>query len=170
MSEATKSITGQYPTWRHIHNQGWTYVLADFDVAQAIGLGQHLHKLDKSMSPQEHIQHILVTCITHFKRNIASRKFPQAIRDLFWELTVLRDKKAVEDVFAELKRYHIKAVDDLVDFYQKPWVLSSLSPAYTRVPSDIFNKINRTTNAGESAHANSNRMGKKNSLLAAIHK
>jgi len=165
-----KRLTGRRSMWRHIDESGWSYILADFDSAQAMGLGQYLHKLDKTRSPTQHLQHVLVTCITHFKRNIAARKFPSEIRDLFWSIPTLRSQNAVEKIFLKLRDLGQKSVDDLVQFYEKPWVLSSLSPAYTKVPLEIFNTLTRSTNAGESAHANANRMGKRNSLLAAIFK
>jgi len=155
IAETVKQLTHRFPAWQHIDGgSGWAYVLADFDPAQAMGLGRHLYKLDKARTPIQHLQHILVTCTTHYKRNIAARKFSPEITNLFWKLIKLRDKVAVDDTFAELRRFQIKAVDDLVDFYETPWVISSLSPAYTLVPEEVFNSISRTTNAGESAHAN----------------
>ena len=171
IEEVIKQLTGNLPTWHHIHNAGgWAYVVADFDPAQAIGLGQHLHKLDKTCTPVKHLQQVLITCITHFKRNIVARKFPEEIRNLFWLILTLRNKIAVNETITRLKNFHLKTIDDLLHFYKQPWVLSSLSPAYTQVPQEVFNQINRMTNAGESAHANANRMGKGNSLLGAIYK
>ncbi|CAG8854679.1 45514_t:CDS:2, partial [Gigaspora margarita] len=59
-------------------------------------------------------------------------------------------------------------VADWVQDKRQPWVLASLSPAFTKMLPAIWAKTPFTTNAGESAHANINRNGYGLSLLAAI--
>jgi len=169
VADTIKEHTGKYPNWRHIHGEGWAYVQADLDVAQAKGLGMHLEKIDSTKNAEEHLQHVLIACITHYGRKLDEKHFPQEVKRLMASIPYLEDSVAIDHAIADLMGRQEKEIHDWLDFYLRPWVLSSLSPVYTKVPHDIFSSLSRTTNASESNHANANRDGKKMNLLETIY-
>jgi len=75
LAEVIREHTNSYPTWRHIHGEGWAYVLADMDSAQAKGLGMHLNRIDSTKTSDEHLQHILISCLVHFHRALQQKIF-----------------------------------------------------------------------------------------------
>lgn len=58
-------------------------------------------------------------------------------------------------------------IDWLAD-KKTPWVLSAISPAYTKMALDIWNMNRNNTNVNEGAHHSINLDGTALSLLAAI--
>ena len=60
-------------------------------------------------------------------------------------------------------------VDWLLD-KKTPWILSAISPAYTKMAPEIWNVNRNNTNVNESAHHNINIDGISLSLLAAVKK
>jgi hypothetical protein len=59
---------------------------------------------------------------------------------------------------------------DWISFYKTPWILASLTEAYTKMPIDLWNSTPFDTNIAESAHASVNREGTKLKLRTAIIK
>ena len=84
------------------------------------------------------------------------------------KIPFIDSKEALDVVLDELRARPEKEVQDWLKFYTQPWLLSSLSPAQTKMPLDIFWRISRSTNASESNHANANRSGKQMSLHATV--
>jgi hypothetical protein len=60
-------------------------------------------------------------------------------------------------------------IDWLTD-KKTPWILAGISPAFTKMASEIWNINRNNTNVNESAHHNININGTSLSLLAAIKK
>ncbi|CAB4390879.1 unnamed protein product [Rhizophagus irregularis] len=73
--------------FKHIHETGWSCIIADLDFAQAKGLGLALNKIDSTKDWKEHLIHILKSYQVHYKR-----KFK---------------KKDMEKQFKQLKKIHL---------------------------------------------------------------
>lgn len=168
LAEVIRQYTGSCPTWRHIHGEGLVYVLADMDSAQAKGLGMHLNRIDPSRTIDEHLQHVLLACLVHFHRELSHKSFTDEIKKQMARIPYVESEEELEEVLEYLKARPEKEVQDWLHFYAQPWVISSLSPARTKVPQNIIKCLQRNTNASESNHANANRSGKNLSLHATI--
>lgn len=168
IAEVIREHTNSYPRWRHIHNEGWAYVLADMDPAQAKGLGMHLSKIDPTRNADEHLQHILVSCLVHFHRALHSKRFSDEVKDIMKKIPFIVDKETLNLTLDRLRMYPEKEIHNWLEFYTQLWLLSSLSPAKTKMPLDIFCRLSRTTNAIESNHANANWSGKQMTLHATV--
>jgi len=55
-------LTRKSPQFYHIHKTGWKCIIGDLDYAQAKGLGETLHSIDKNLSWDEHLCHIFKSC------------------------------------------------------------------------------------------------------------
>ncbi|CAG8612356.1 24201_t:CDS:10 [Racocetra persica] len=65
--EAIKNLTNMSVKIKHIHNNGWSCILGDLDLAQAKELGLALSNIDPSLSWTEHLVHIFKTCRLHYQ-------------------------------------------------------------------------------------------------------
>ena len=63
-----KQLTGKPVQFKHIHNNGWSCILGDFDLGQMKGLGLALYNLDTTRSWEEHLMNIFKSCHVHFQR------------------------------------------------------------------------------------------------------
>jgi hypothetical protein len=68
--DVISSITKRKVKFFHIDNEcdGWNSIIADLDFAQAKGLGEALHTLDGSKTWDNHLTHILKSCLVHYER------------------------------------------------------------------------------------------------------
>ena len=61
-------LTGSSPQIFHIHQKGWKCILGDLDQAQAKGLGMALHKIQNTLTWEEHLFYIFKSCRIHYNR------------------------------------------------------------------------------------------------------
>jgi hypothetical protein len=61
-------LTGNKPQIFHIHQEGWKCILGDLDQAQAKELGMALHKIQNTLTWEEHLFYIFKSCRIHYNR------------------------------------------------------------------------------------------------------
>ena len=105
LAEVIREHTNSYPTWRHIHGEGWAYVLADMDSAQAKGLGMHLNRIDSTKTSEEHLQHVLISCLVHFHRALQQKKFSDEIKKLMTKIPYVEDETYLNETMDKLKAH-----------------------------------------------------------------
>ncbi|CAG8499933.1 12595_t:CDS:2 [Dentiscutata heterogama] len=80
-------------------------------------------------------------------------------------------KKLIEQEIERSTDISIKNIcSDWISFYKTPWILASLTEAYTKMPINLWNSTLFDTNIAESVHASVNREGTKLKLRTAIIK
>lgn len=133
-----------------------------------LGLGDYLHSLDRSRTWEEHLQYILVFCITHLKRNFAKKYPKHPLR--YAILDKLFDSKSREEVrqnmhsmcllYPELKQWIVNK--------QPQWILSGLVQSESKVPTSYWIHAKKHTGDSESSHFQENNfVGRGRSLVAA---
>jgi len=68
-----EEASGASMRWKHIHGSGVEAVQADMCHKQASGLGHYLNSIEPSLTWQDHIQHVLMFCLVHFRRGIEQK-------------------------------------------------------------------------------------------------
>jgi hypothetical protein len=135
------------------------------------GLGDYLHKLDPTREWDEHIEHILVFCEVHLKRNFAKRFPRHTIRHEFFQLLFGANSKVEIDAhmqsicieYPELKQWILN---------KKPrWLLAGLTRSESKVPYSSWLRARKHTGVGESSHFQDNNFtGRRTSMLNAVLK
>ena len=102
----TDSIPKSGLRWKHIDgdDSNLTYVKADWDRAQAKGLGLYLHDLDPTQTWQEHLSQVYVGCLVHFYRNVRKQKACDEVKLLMKSLPGLNEKEDVDKRFSNSAR------------------------------------------------------------------
>jgi hypothetical protein len=138
---------------------------------RTLGLGDFLHKLDPTREWDEHIEHILVFCEVHLKRNFAKRFPRHRIRHEFFQLLFGANSRLEIDAhmraicleYPELKQWMLN---------KKPrWLLAGLTRSESKVPFKYWLQARKHTGIGESSHFQDNNFtGRKTSMLNAVLK
>jgi hypothetical protein len=124
LSPLIEEASGAPIWWKHIHGSGVKVVQADMCHKQASGLGHFLNSLDPSFTWQEHIQHVLMFCLVHFRRGI-EQKFRN--HDCY-PLMLRLPTAPKEAILATLCRHRSADVRDWAKHKQIPWVLAGINP------------------------------------------
>lgn len=163
-----ENLTGNLVLWRHIHGSGICTVIADMDGAQAKGLGQFLHMLDNSRTWTEHLQHQLIFCQVHIRRNFR-KQFPihpaQHMLHHLFEATTCKD-------YLERIQGFIAVHPELRSWFkakQKPWIISAIAKGASKIPSMHWVYARKNSNLAEVSHfEENNACGRKLALLTGI--
>jgi len=133
-----------------------------------LGLGDYLHSLDKSRTWDEHIQHLLVFCIVHLKRNFAKR-FPKhparyVILDKLFNASsqeeLRQHMQSMCAMYPELKAWIVNK--------QPQWLLSGLCQSESKVTTSYWIYAKKHTGDSEGSHFQENNFtGRGRSLIAA---
>ena len=141
------------------------------DILISIGLGDYLYSLDPSREWDEHLQHLLVFCTVHLKRNFAKR-FPHhparyIIIDKLFTTSgpVTRSALAAHmhsmcTLYPELRTWIINK--------QPQWLLSGICQSESRVAIEDWTLAKKHTGDSESSHFQENNfIGRGRSICAA---
>ena len=136
-----------------------------------IGLGDYLHSLDPTRQWDEHLQHILIFCSVHVKRNFA-KKFPthplrHKIHELLWgcesKSKLYEHMDSICVTYPELRHW--------VTNKKVSWLISGLTKAESKIDPTWWEYARKHTGVGESSHYQDNNFtGKKTTLLNAVLK
>ena len=135
------------------------------------GLGDYLHQVDPSREWHEHLQHILVFCTVHLKRNFA-KKFPMhparhmILDKIFTSNTkdeISQHMRSVCTAYPELRSWIVNK--------QPEWLMTGLAQSASKVPIEYWTFARKHTGNSESSHFQENNFtGRKTSLLNATLK
>jgi len=164
--------------------QGLRTITADMDMKQApgkpsisytyteymltrLGFGDFLHNLDPEREWDEHLQHMLVFCQVHVKRNFRKKHPNHAalyVVGQIWEAKTIEELEAkmdsISSVYPELKSW--------INSKKAPWILAGLTPETSKVPTEWWDYARKHTGAGESSHFSDNTFaGRKLTMLKA---
>jgi hypothetical protein len=146
-------------------------ITADMCMKQGPGLGDYLHDKYKAYTWDEHLQHILVFCQVHVKRNFR-KKFGD--HDAKEAVNRLWDQTSVEELFKIVKGIQATFGDAKLDQWlktkvSKPWILAGLCSAQSKMDYRYWKAVAKHTNISESSHFQDNYgTGRGLSLLGAI--
>jgi hypothetical protein len=153
----------------HIHNgAGIQTVTLDMCPKQAPGFGDHLHTLDNKLEWNEHLQHMLVFCKIHVRRNFLKKFRKHALTHHFEKifssensLEIAQHMHGMCEVHPELKTWFSAK--------QNPWILAGLSREQSKVDIRWWLLARKDTNISESSHHQDNySTGINLSLLASV--
>ncbi len=164
-------------------------ILVDEHGGQIKGLARYLGEENPTRTAESHILAIVKTCRVHYERSLhklEAKGISQGSLCIQYILIIeLCDKLRVLPHVTQKKVYleTLYEVQTIAESQQltvllnwlkhkdnNPWVLKCLSRATTEMSEHDWKTTSFTTNIAESAHALSQREGKKLSLLAAIQK
>ncbi|KAH8684403.1 hypothetical protein BGZ60DRAFT_165405 [Tricladium varicosporioides] len=157
----------------HIHqtSTGLRTIGLDMCKKQAGGLGDYFHEKDPSREWYEHLQHILVFCTVHLKRNFA-KKFPlhparhMLLDKIFGSESsdeITTHMRNICTVYPELQSWVVNK--------QPTWLIAGLARSASKVPIAYWTFARKHTGISESSHFQENNFtGRKTSLLNATLK
>ncbi|UZO20295.1 uncharacterized protein OCT59_012721 [Rhizophagus irregularis] len=157
--EANK-LSNKPSHFRHIHGDGWVCVLADLDQAQALGLGKAMKKMDPS-HPTRKLKNIYNINVDHYPYCADTK------HDML-EILKANSSEEINQIFGQIKMRNEDGIQNWLEYYQKPWVLGSLTYHYSLMSYEDWQTTPFDTNIAESAHAMINRTGKSLKLKIAI--
>ncbi|CAG8781389.1 4329_t:CDS:10, partial [Cetraspora pellucida] len=150
-----KFFTGQPSKFKHIHESGWNCIVGDLDIAQIIRLGETLALIDSLYSWEEHLIYIYKLCQVHFKRKLFKKKFTPEIK-IEMESLLTTTTENIDNIFNKLILN--KDIIDWVQFYQKPYIITSLNPNISNISYNDWHAAPNSTNCAEAVHSMSNYM------------
>jgi hypothetical protein len=163
---------GQSPiTFQHIHGYGLVTIGVDMCNKQAGGFGDYLAEIAPDRTWDEHLQHMLVFCQVHVRRNFMEKYQKHPVFHyikLLWtdvdNLSALKEHiQSICVTFPEMKSWYANK--------ETNWILAGLSAKASKVPYEWRKIARKDTNASESSHAQDNFFtGTKNALLHSILK
>ena len=133
-----------------------------------IGLGDYLHDIDPTREWDEHLQHLLVFCRVHLKRNFMKRFGNHEARHIVLNKIfgpdsreeILENMRSICQMYPELTRW--------VNHKKPRWLMSGLAQSESKVPIEYFTIARKHTGLSESSHFQENhRIGRKISMLHA---
>ncbi|RKF71415.1 hypothetical protein GcM3_102023 [Golovinomyces cichoracearum] len=138
-----------------------------------LGIGNYLASIDPQNWPwYDHLQHTLVLCQVHFKRNIEDRmvqgrvyvagKHPEEY-GLHYNPDYIRELTS-RDFEAE------KRVRTWAQNKANPVIAAAINRNCTKIDKDLFGRIRKHTNSNEQTGNKSNATGWRQRLLPAIEK
>ncbi|CAK5282197.1 unnamed protein product, partial [Mycena citricolor] len=156
-------------------------ILLDGEVAQALGLGEFLKSYNDPATSGIHsrdavdlLSYVLKTCSVHFHRHVKEleKSTPSDLVQRIRSFPGLKTGEEVERWLAEMPdalQPFSDAHNWLKHKLSNPWILPSLSPVLSKIPSSDFNTTPSHTNIVETAHAARNAETRKHvGLLDAI--
>jgi len=68
--EVYEDLTGEKPSFQYFNSEkkGWGAIIVDLDKGQARGLSLALNSLYNSISAEQHLLHVIKSCLIHFER------------------------------------------------------------------------------------------------------
>ena len=145
------------------------YILGIYIVyADFLGFGDFLHSLDKAKRWEEHLQHMVVFCRVHVKRNFAKEWPKHTVRhsiDIIWQQEtqdgLFQHMNNICEVYPELKKW--------INHKRTPWILAGLTKELSKVPEAWWTFARKHTGISESSHfSDNNYTGRALSLLNAV--
>ncbi|GBC34674.1 hypothetical protein GLOIN_2v1788167 [Rhizophagus irregularis DAOM 181602=DAOM 197198] len=115
------------------------------------------------MKAKEHLQYVFKSCCIHYKRNVDHYPYCADTKHDMLEILKANSSKEINQIFGQIKMHWL-------EYYQKPWVLGSLTYHYSLMSYEDWQTTPFNTNIAESAHAMINRTGKSLKLKIAILK
>ncbi|PKK65625.1 hypothetical protein RhiirC2_785883 [Rhizophagus irregularis] len=83
--------------FKHIHETGWSCIIADLDFAQAKGLGLALNKIDSTKDWKEHLIHILKSY-----QKIQEKRYGEAVVDEMNALLIAKSENEIDLLFDKI--------------------------------------------------------------------
>ncbi|CAB4375450.1 unnamed protein product [Rhizophagus irregularis] len=166
--EIVEKLSNKPAYFRHIHGDGWVCVLADLDQAQALGLGKTMKKMDPTRKAKEHLQYVFKSCCIYYKRNVDHYPYCADTKHDMLEILKANSSEEINQIFGQIKMRNEDGIQNWLEYYQKPWVLGSLTYHYSLMSYEDWQTTPFDTNIAESAHAMINRTGKSLKLKISI--
>ncbi|GES91074.1 hypothetical protein RCL_jg25046.t1 [Rhizophagus clarus] len=155
--DVIKQLTGKPIQVKHIHGNGWSYIVGDFDMAQMKGLGLTLHSLDTTREWEIHIMNIF--------KNLHNKHFSNQVKRKMISLLKATNKVELDEIFSDIEKTDEDGVKNWVDYYRKPYILASINSSASLMDVEIWNRYVENTNMAEAAHSLVNRTGKQLKLF-----
>ncbi|CAB4376450.1 unnamed protein product [Rhizophagus irregularis] len=165
-SEIIEKLSNKPAYFRHIHGDGRVCVLTDLD--QALGLGKTMKKMDPTRKAKEHLQYVFKSCCIYYKRNVDHYPYCADTKHDMLEILKANSSEEINQIFGQIKMRNEDGIQNWLEYYQKPWVLGSLTYHYSLMSYEDWQTTPFDTNIAESAHAMINRTGKSLKLKIAI--
>ncbi|KAF0464111.1 cobalamin biosynthesis protein cobt [Gigaspora margarita] len=112
--------------------------------------------------------YLFKSCIIHFQRNLFNKHFSEEIYTLAKSIITAPSFESVESILNTIKSLDEAGAKDWANYYETPWIISSLNINMSKMEHQIWRKYENNTNAAEAAHALVNKSGKQLKLLTAI--
>ncbi|KAI9751102.1 MAG: hypothetical protein M1835_001264, partial [Candelina submexicana] len=140
----------------------------DMDKKQARGFGEFLHDLDSSREWHEHLEHMLVFCQVHTKRNFKKRFPNHPATHLIAQLWEAETVDELDERMTSIGLLYPK-LKTWIKHRQTTWILAGLCQEKSRIPTYWWLLARSHTGIEESSHYQDNEYaGRKLSLLASI--
>lgn len=146
-------------------------ISADMCMKQGPGLGDYLHDIYKTFTWDEHLQHILVFCQVHVKRNFRKKFGDHPAKESVYRLWNQTSREELLKVVEGIKAGFGDAKLDrwLQGKVKRPWILAGLCSAQSKMDYRYWKAVAKHTNISESSHFQDNHgVGRGLSLLGAI--
>ncbi|PKC10022.1 hypothetical protein RhiirA5_414881 [Rhizophagus irregularis] len=166
--EIVKKLSNKPAHFRHIHSDSWVCVLADLNQVQALGLGKAMKKMDPTRKAKEHLQYVFKSCHIYYKKNVDHYPYCADTKHDMLEILKANSSEEINQIFGQIKMRNEDGIQNWLEYYQKPWVLGSLTYHYSLMSYEDWQTTPFDTNIAESAHAMINRTGKSLKLKIAI--
>ncbi|EXX71660.1 hypothetical protein RirG_076450 [Rhizophagus irregularis DAOM 197198w] len=166
--EIVKKLSNKPAHFRHIHSDSWVCVLADLNQVQALGLGKAMKKMDPTRKAKEHLQYVFKSCHIYYKKNVDHYPYCADTKHDMLEILKVNSFEEINQIFGQIKMHNEDGIQNWLEYYQKPWVLGSLTYHYSLMSYEDWQTTQFDTNIAESAHAMINRTGKSLKLKIAI--
>ncbi|POG60165.1 hypothetical protein GLOIN_2v1788269 [Rhizophagus irregularis DAOM 181602=DAOM 197198] len=120
------------------------------------------------MKAKEHLQYVFKSCCIHYKRNVDHYPYCADTKHDMLEILKANSSEEINQIFGQIKMRNEDGIQNWLEYYQKPWVLGSLTYHYSLMSYEDWQTTPFDTNIAESAHAMINRTGKSLKLKIAI--
>ncbi|KAF2809704.1 uncharacterized protein BDZ99DRAFT_387971, partial [Mytilinidion resinicola] len=158
--------------WFHIHGRGFRAMVMDMDTKQMPGFGRYLSGIDPQRRHwQWHVKHAVVYCTIHFQHGVERAVGIGTRRptSLWHRMISLQHCQSAEEYMTLCDLLMNDKVQGWARHKRHPIIASGLNKYCSDVDPEIWDKLRKNTNATEQTHYKSDSMGRRLSLLRAIH-
>ncbi|CAB5379372.1 unnamed protein product [Rhizophagus irregularis] len=108
------------------------------------------------------------SCCIYYIRNVDHYPYCADTKHDMLEILKANSSEEINQIFGQIKMRNEDGIQNWLEYYQKPWVLGSLTYHYSLMSYEDWQTTPFDTNIAESAHAMINRTGKSLKLKIAI--
>ncbi|KAL1694681.1 hypothetical protein GGG16DRAFT_100370 [Schizophyllum commune] len=169
--DTVERLTGERVKFHFLDGSGIKAIIVDGCKRQVEGLGDDLVErcltsdnpdfAGKKQDPNDVVQYLLKTCITHFERKVdeLAKVCEKEIIDKVRACQFVKTQAEADELVKYYKSCPQKCVRDwIADKEQAPWFLPSINEYLSKIPARIWYETDMTTNINESAHPFTNKM------------
>ncbi|PKY56307.1 hypothetical protein RhiirA4_476514 [Rhizophagus irregularis] len=106
--------------------------------------------MDPTRKAKEHLQYVFKSCRIHYKRNVDHYPYCADTKHDMLEILKANSSEEINQIFGQIKMRNEDGIQNWLEYYQKPWVLGSLTYHYSLMSYEDWQTTPFDTNIAES--------------------